>query len=68
MYICLIVSNFLVPFENFQSYGDVMITGEELQIFTYTRHLLPLSSECSLACHTYCVTRHPFIRVIFEDT
>ena len=27
------------------SYGDVIITGEELQTLTYTRHLCPLSSE-----------------------
>ena len=35
-------------------YGDVTITGEGLIIFTYARHLWPLSSESSLACHPYC--------------
>ena len=34
------------------------ITGEGLQILTYTRHLWPLSRGCSLACHTYCDTGH----------
>ena len=38
---------FSVPF------GDVTITGEGLQILTYARYSLPLSSESSLACHTY---------------
>ena len=44
---------FYVPLENFQSYGDVTITGEGLQILTHARHLWPLNSE--LATHT--VTR-----------
>ena len=43
----------------FHSYGDVTFTGEGLQILTYARHLWPLSSEASLACHTYCDTGHP---------
>ena len=46
----------------FHSYGDVTITGERLQILTYTRRLRPLSSEGSLACHTCCDTGHPFLR------
>ena len=33
---------------------------------TYTRHTWPLSSEGSLACHTYGYTGHPFIMVIFD--
>ena len=45
--------------EDFYSDGDVTITGEGLQILTYARHLLPLSSSGSLACHTYCHTGHP---------
>ena len=49
----------------FHSFGDV--TGERLQILTYDRHLWPLSSESSLACHTHCDTGHPFIMVIFKD-
>ena len=51
----------------FHSYGDVTIIGEGLQILTYARHLRPLNSEGSLACHTYCDTGHPFIMVISED-
>ena len=35
--------------------------------FTYARHLWTLSSEGSLACHTYCDTGHPFILVLSED-
>ena len=34
-----------VPFENVNSYGDVTITREGLQILTYTRHSRPLSSQ-----------------------
>ena len=49
------------------SYGDVTIAGEGLQILT---NVWPLSSEGSLACHTYryCDTLHPFIMVISEDS
>ena len=54
--------------ESIDSYGDVTNKGEGLQIMTYTRHSLPLSSEGSLACHNYCDTGHPFIMVISEDT
>ena len=43
------------------------ITSEGLQILTNARHLWSLSSDCSLACHTYCDTRHPFIMFIFKD-
>ena len=40
----------------FHSYGDVTITGEGVQILTHTctQHSWPLSSEGSLAYHTYC--------------
>ena len=51
----------------FHTKVDVTITGERLQILTYSRHSLPLSSERSLACHTYCDTRHLFIMVVSED-
>ena len=53
----------------FHSYGDVTIADEGLQVLTltYARLSWPLSSEDSLACHTYCYTGHPFIMVIFED-
>ena len=51
----------------FHIYGDVTITDEGLQMITYARHSLPLNSEGSLACHTYCYMGHPFIMVISED-
>ena len=47
LFVCL---EFFVLLENF---GDVTIAGEGLQILTYARHSWPLSSEGSLACHTY---------------
>ena len=36
-------------------------------VLAYFRHSWLLSSEGSLACHTYCDTRHPFTMVISED-
>ena len=50
----------------FTHVSDVTITGEGLQILTFTRHVCPSSSEGSLACHIYCETGHPFIMVISE--
>ena len=41
----------------FHLLGDVTISGEELQILTYARHLWQLSSEGSLACPTLTVTQ-----------
>ena len=58
---------FIVPSRIFHSNGDVIITGEGLRILTYARHSWPLSSDGSLACHTYCDTGHPLIMVISED-
>ena len=34
---------------------------------TYNWHSWPLSSESSLACHTYCDTGQPFIMIISKD-
>ena len=51
----------------FQSYGNITITGERLQILTYVRHLWLLSSQGFSACHTYCGMGHPFIMVISKD-
>ena len=48
------------------SYGDVTVTGEKLHILTYARHSWQLDSEGSLAYQTYCDTRKPFIKVIYE--
>ena len=50
------------------SHGEVTITGEGVQILTYAQHSWPLSSEGSLACHTYYDTGQPFIMVISEET
>ena len=44
-YAVLFVWGFSSHSRIFQSYGDVNITGDGLQILTYARHLLPLSSE-----------------------
>ena len=54
---------FLSHLRNLNSLGDVFITGEGkwLQMFTYAQFSLPLSSEYSLACHTYCDMGHLFI-------
>ena len=58
---------FVCPSWIFHSFGKVIIAGEGLEIFTYAWQLWPLSSEGSLACHTYCDTGQPFIMVISED-
>ena len=59
---------FFVPLEIFfYSYWDFTITGEGPQMLTYARHLWPLSSDDSSACHAYCDKGHPFIMVITED-
>ena len=52
---------------SFHSYGVVTIANEGLQILTYARHSWPLSSECSLKCHTFCDTGLPFKMVISEN-
>ena len=65
---CLFVYIFSSNSRNFHSFGDVTINGEELQILAYSRHLWPLSSEGSLACHTYYDTGHPFIMISSEDS
>ena len=65
LFVCL---EFIVPLENFHSYGDATIAGEGLQILTYARHSWPLSTEGSLTRHTQCDTGLPFIMVISEDS
>ena len=59
----------IVLFDNFSLIWRRHHCGEGLGILTYARHSWPLSSEGSLACHTYCDTGHPFtcILVISED-
>ena len=48
-------------------YVDVTITDTGLHILTDASHLWPLSSEGSLACHTYWNTGHPSIMVISDN-
>ena len=67
LFVYLFVLGLLSHSRIFHSFGDVIITGEGLQILTFARHSWPLSSEGSLACHTYCDTGHPFIMVISKD-
>ena len=67
LFVCLIDLGLSSLSRIFYSYGDVTFTNEGLQILTYPRHSWPLSSEGSLACHTYCDMGHPFIIVISEN-
>ena len=53
LFVCLFVWSSTSHSRIFHPYGDVIIIGEGLQILTYTRHSWPLSSEDSLACHTF---------------
>ena len=57
----MIVWSFSSHSKIFHSFGDVTIAGEGLHILTYVQHSWPLSSEGSLACHTYWEMGHPFI-------
>ena len=56
--IYLFVFSFSSNSRIFNSHGEVTIADEGLQILTYARHSWPLSSESSLACHTYCHMGH----------
>ena len=58
LFVCLFIWVFSSHSRIFHLYGDVTITGEGLQILTHARRSWPLSSEVSLACHTYCDTGH----------
>ena len=58
------------PFKRLENFSLIrrrqnFFNGEDLQIWTYTQHLWPLSS--SSTCHTNCHMRLPFIVVIFEE-
>ena len=56
----------------FLSYVDISIFGEGLRILTYTRHLVPLSSDGSIAFFTYCnmhsLFPYPYISPRTRDT
>ena len=47
-----------VPLENFLLIWIRHYDGEGLQILTFVRHIWPLSSEGSLACHPYIDKGH----------
>ena len=64
---CLFVWNFSSLSSIFHWFGDSTIAGEWLHILTFSRHLWALSSEGSLACHTYCDMGQLFTMVISED-
>ena len=66
LFVCLFVWGISSHSRIVHSYVYVIFAGEWLQILTYDRHSWPLSSDGSLACHTYCDTGHPFM-VIPED-
>ena len=53
--------------ELFHSYEIVHVTGEGLQISTYTWHSGRLSNGMSLVCHTHYATGQTFIMVSSED-
>ena len=53
--------------KSFHSYGDVIITGEGLQVFDLCSALMVMSSKDSLACHTYSDEGYTFIMVNSED-
>lgn len=46
---------------------EITMTGEGLQLLTYTLHSWPLSCKGSLVYYTYCDTGHQFIIVISND-
>ena len=57
MSVCACLGTFLFVISGiYLSYGDITIAGEHLQMLTYARQSWPLSSEVSLACHTFCDT------------
>ena len=60
MFLCLFVWVFSSHSRVFYSFGDVTIACEGLQVLTFARLSWPLSSEGSLACHTYCDRGHRF--------
>ena len=51
----IVCSGFSSHSRIFHSFGNVTIACGRMQILTYPQHSWPLSSEDSLACHTYCV-------------
>ena len=62
LFVCLFVS-----LENFSLVWRRHHYGWRASILTSTKHSCLLNSEGSSACHTFCVTGHPFIMIISED-
>ena len=62
---CFVCLWFFVPLENF--FTHIKTSPLQVKGCKFPRHLWPLSSEGSLACHIYCDTGHPFIMVISEE-
>ena len=63
-YIVCLFGGFRSTREFFTHMKTSPLPVRESKILTYTRHKWPLSSEGSLAYHTYCDTRHLFTMVI----
>ena len=55
---CVVCLMSFVSFEIVLTHGEGSVADEVLQIKTYARHSLPLSSGGSLACQTYFDKRH----------
>ena len=64
---CLFVLGFSSLSRIVHSYADVTIASEGLQILIMLGTHWPLSSNVSLAFHTYGDVGHQFIMVIFDD-
>ena len=72
---CFVCLEFFVPLENFSliwrrhhyRWRSAKFDQCSALMIWYDMHSWPLSSEGSLACHTYWDTGHPFIMVISED-
>ena len=61
MFVSFFVWGLISNSRMFYSHVDISITGERIQLLTYTLNSWPLSSEGSLTCYTYCDTGHTFI-------
>ena len=65
LFVCV---EFIIPLENFSLIWRHHHYRWRAANLTCTRHSWPLSSEGSLACHTFCDTGHPFIKVISKHS
>ena len=67
LFVCLVGWGFSSCSRNFIHLETSSLTVKDCKL-VYARHLWQLSSEGYLTFHTYCVTGHPFIMDIPEDT